>query len=72
MDPTKRQQLAELRKDRTKVIAGLRGQLNSLTSPDALKTLLHALVSLQETQFLLEQWDEFEKREAKNEKAASA
>lgn len=67
MDPTKRQQLAELRKDRTKVIAGLRGQLNSLKSPDDVKTLLAALVGLSESQDLLDRWERWEEQ---NEKAA--
>jgi hypothetical protein len=65
MDPTKKRQLAELRKDRTKVIAGLRAQLNSLRLPENVKTLLAALVSLQETQERLEQWETWE---AQNEK----
>ena len=57
MDPEKRRQLAELRTERTKVTAGLRTQLNSLKVPDGLMTLLKALVSLQETQELLDSWE---------------
>ena len=56
MDPVKRQQLDELRKDRAKVIAGLRRQLDSLRSLEDAKLLLRALVSLQETQLRLEEW----------------
>lgn len=70
MDPQKKEQLNELRKDRTKVIAGLREQLNSLRLPDDIKTLLAALVSLQETGDLLDGWKRYE--EASNEKAATA
>lgn len=40
MDPEKRRQLAELRKDRTKVIGKLREQLNKLDGSDNLKTFL--------------------------------
>ncbi|MGC2332507.1 MAG: hypothetical protein WA581_13715 [Candidatus Acidiferrales bacterium] len=60
MDLNKKQQLAELRKDRTRVIAGLREQLNSLKAPDDLKTLLAALVGLSETQDLLDRWERWE------------
>lgn len=63
MDQTKKQQLDELREDRRKVIGGLRQQLDSLLLPDALKTLLRALVSLQETQARVEEWERYEKRE---------
>lgn len=79
MDPEKKRQLSELRKDRRKVIGELRKQLNSLEASTNLNTLLagivrllHALVSLQETGLLLKQWREFERKEKENAKQKAA
>lgn len=73
MDEKKRQQLAELRKDRTRVIAGLREQLNRLRVSDEV-LLLAALVGLQESQDLLDRWEESEKSASlvKEQEAANA
>ena len=57
MDSETKRQLSELRKDRAKVIAGLRGQLNTMRSLEDVKLLLKALVSLQESQDLLDSWE---------------
>ena len=74
MDPTKKQQLDELRAMRSQVIGDLRNQYDCLKaarrdrSSDPLgriEDILHALISLQETEHLLEQWKE---SEAQNEK----
>jgi hypothetical protein len=74
MEPTKKQQLDELRAMRSQVIGELRHQHNRLKaarrdrSSDPLRRvedILHALISLQETEHLLEQWKE---SEAQNEK----
>jgi hypothetical protein len=64
MDPKKREQLNELRKDRTKVIKELRNQLKHFD----VNLLLTALVSLAETGDILDQWEHIEREEQENEK----
>ncbi len=64
MDEKKLEQLQELKKDRRKLIRKLREQVNALKSFEDVKLLLLALVSLQETQQLFEDWNEVEKQEA--------
>lgn len=59
MDQAKLNELNELRVKRSQVIAGLRARLDALQVPDDLKTLLHALVSLQETADLLDRWERY-------------
>lgn len=71
MDPTKKEQLDELRADRSKVIGELRTQHDKLKaarrarSSDPLghiEDLLLALVSLQETQDLIDRWERWEEQ----------
>ncbi len=62
MDPEKKEELDRLREDRARVIGELRNQYKL----GNFKDVLLALVSLQEVQLRLEQWEE------QNEKAASA
>ncbi len=64
----KKKQLDELRAMRAQVIGELRNQ-HKLGN---FKDLLLALVSLQETQLRLEQWERLEKQEHENENTQAA